>query len=86
VFLSHGLDERSEIRVWSRAVAATLLAGVVAKLLLTPSGALAVVSLFGRIASLLISVAGYFVVQRSVIAGIVLREATLIAITWLIDR
>ncbi len=67
-------------------MAATLLAGVVAKLLLTPSGALAVVSLFGRIASLLISVAGYFVVQRSVIAGIVLREATLIAITWLIDR
>ena len=33
VFLSHGLDERSEILVWIRAVATTLLAGVVAKLL-----------------------------------------------------
>ncbi len=86
VLLSHGLDERSEILVWIRAVAATLLAGVVAKLLLTPSGALAVVPLFGRVGSLLIGVAGYFVVRRSVIAGIILSEVTLIAITWLVDR
>jgi hypothetical protein len=86
VLLSHGLDERSEILVWIRAVAATLLAGVVAKLLLTPSGALAVVPLFGRVGSLLIGVAGYFVVRRSVIAGIILAEVTLIAITWLVDR
>jgi hypothetical protein len=86
VFLSHGLDERSEILVWIRAVATALLAGVVAKLLLTPSGALAVVPLFGRVGSLLIGVAGYFVVRRSVIAGVILGEATLIAITWLVDR
>lgn len=86
VFLSHGLDERSEILVWIRAVAATLLAGVVAKLLLTPSGALAVVPLSGRIGSLLVGVAGYFVVRRSVIAGVILGEATLIAIAWLVDR
>jgi hypothetical protein len=67
-------------------VAAALLAGVVAKLLLTPSGALAVVPLFGRVGSLLIGVAGYFVMRRSVIAGVILGEATLIAITWLVDR
>ncbi len=84
--LSHGLDERSEILVWIRAVATTLLAGVVAKLLLTPSGALAVVPLYGRIISLLIGLAGYFMMRRSVIAGIVLGEATLIATTWLVNR
>ena len=67
-------------------MAATLLAGVVAKLLLTPSGALAVVPLYGRVSSLLIGVAGYFMVRRSVIAGVVLGEATLIVITWLVAR
>lgn len=86
VFLSHGLDERSETLVWIRAVATTLLAGVVAKLLLTPSGALAVVPLYGRIISLLIGLAGYFMMRRSVIAGIVLGEATLIATTWMVNR
>ncbi len=86
VLLSHGLDERSEILVWIRAVATTLLAGVVTKLLLMPSGALAVVPLYGRIISLLIGLAGYFMMRRSVIAGIVLGEATLIATTWLVNR
>ena len=86
VLLSHGLDERSELLVWVRAVATTLLAGVVAKLLLTPSGALAVVPLYGRVGSLLIGLAGYFMMRRSVIAGVVLGEATLIATTWLVNR
>ena len=86
VFLSHGLDERSEILDWVRAVAITLLAGVVAKLLLTPSGALAVVPLYGRVGSLLIGLAGYFMMRRSVMAGIVLGEAALIATTWLVDH
>jgi hypothetical protein len=86
VLLSHGLDERSELLVWVRAVATTLLAGVVAKLLLTPSGALGVVPLYGRVGSVLIGLAGYFMMRRSVIAGIVLGEATLIATTWLVNR
>ena len=86
VFLSHGLDEHSEILIWVRAVATTLLAGVVAKLLLTPSGALAVVPLYGRVGSVLTGVAGYFMMRRSVIAGVIFGEATLIAITWLVDR
>ena len=41
VFAAHRLDEDSEILVFVRAVATALLAGIVAKLLLTPAGALA---------------------------------------------
>ncbi len=37
--LGRGIDENSEILVWVRAVASALLAGVVAKLTLTPTGA-----------------------------------------------
>ncbi len=48
VFLVRGLSEDAEILVWVRAVATALLAGVVAKLLLSPSGALAVVPILWR--------------------------------------
>ena len=49
VFLGRGIDENSEILVWVRAVASALLAGVVAKLILTPTGALATIPLFWRV-------------------------------------
>jgi len=36
--LARGLNEKSEIVMWSRAVATAILAGVIAKLILFPSG------------------------------------------------
>ena len=39
--MARGLDEDSEIVVWSRAVATAILAGVIAKLILFSAGALA---------------------------------------------
>jgi hypothetical protein len=83
VLFSHGLDERSEILVWIRAVAAALLAGVVAKLLFAPSGALATVPLHWRFGSLGVGLAGYFLARRSVITAIVLGESALITTTLL---
>ncbi len=43
LLLARGLDEDSEIVVWSRAVATAILAGVIAKLILFSSGALATI-------------------------------------------
>lgn len=82
VFLARGLDEGSEIIVWVRAVATTLLAGVVAKLLISPVGALAGVPLTGRFAGLLVGFAAYALVRRSVLAGIVAGEVFLVALAW----
>ena len=81
VFLSRGLNEQSEILKWVRAVAITLLAGVIAKLLFTPSGALATVPLAGRIAPILVGVATYFATRRAIV-GVLSGEAALIAIAW----
>lgn len=86
VFLSRGLDENAEILVWVRAVATTLLAGVVAKLLLNPSGALAAVPLAGRIASLAAGLAAFLVFRRSVIAGVIAGEALLVVLAALAAR
>ena len=81
VVLARGLDERSEILVWVRAVATTLLAGVVAKLLFAPTDPLATVPLAGRLASLLVGLLAFFALRRSVIAGVICGELALVAIT-----
>lgn len=78
VFAVKGLSEDSEILVWVRAVATALLAGVVAKLLLSPSGALAVVPSLWRWGALLGGCLAYFVFRRSIITGVVVGEALLI--------
>lgn len=79
VFLARGLDERSEVLVFVRAVATTLLAAVVAKLLLTPTGALALVPLVGRIGAIVAGLAAFFAFRRSVIAAIAIGEVVLVA-------
>ena len=49
--LARGLNEDSEIVVWSRAVATAILAAVIAKLILFPSGTLDNIPLAVRIAA-----------------------------------
>jgi branched-subunit amino acid transport protein len=81
VFLSRGLDEESEVLQWVRAVAITLLAGVIAKLLFSPSGALAVVPMVGRGGAILVGVAAFFATRRAIV-GVLAGEAALIALAW----
>lgn len=82
VLFSHRLGENAEVLAWVRAVATTLLAGVVAKLVLAPSSALASVPLPGRLAAIGAGLAAFALLRRSVIAGVVVGEATLVAIAW----
>jgi len=79
VFLARGLDESSPWLVWVRAVATALLAGVVAKLLLSPNGALAALPLWGRVGPLVIGMVAFFVFRRSVFAAIIVGQAAIIS-------
>ena len=83
ILLAGGLDERSDILVWVRAVATAILAGVIAKLTLTPSGALAATPVSIRLAAVAVGVAVFFALRRSVIAGVLAGEGTLIVGVWL---
>ena len=83
VFLSRGVGEESEILDWVRAVATTLLAGVVAKLLFLPAGALAAVPLAGRFGSLAVGLAAFLVFRRSLLAGVLVGETALATLAWL---
>ncbi len=76
--LARGVDESSEILVWVRAVATAVLAGVIGKLILFPAGALTTVPAPVRIAAACIGLLAFFLVRRSVFAGVAAGEAALI--------
>lgn len=78
VLAGRNLDENSDIMIWVRLVAAALVAGVVAKLLISPSGALVVIPLWWRLGALATGVATYWVARKSVLIGLVAGEAVLI--------
>ncbi len=83
IVVVHGLDERSELVIWVRAVATALLAGVVAKIVLFPPGGLADVQLPIRLSAIAVGFAAFLIARRSVFAGVVAGEAALILGAWL---
>lgn len=78
LLVSRGIDEGSEILIWVRAVATAILAAVAAQLILSSSGALAAIPIPIRIVAALVGFAGYFLIRRSVFAGVLAGEAALI--------
>jgi hypothetical protein len=79
IVLGRGLDEESEVILWVRAVATALVAGVVARIVLIPPGALADVPLSVRLAALGIGFLAFLLIRRSAFAGVLAGEAVLVA-------
>jgi hypothetical protein len=84
--LARGLDEDSEIVVWSRAVATAILAGVIAKLILFSSGALAAIPLPVRVGAAVCGFLAFLAVKRSVFVGVAVGEAALLVGGFLFVR
>jgi len=80
VFLAKDIREDAEILVFVRAVASALLAGVVAKLLIAPSGGLASIPAFWRGGAVVAGVMGFLAFRRSVFAGVLVGEAVLVIV------
>jgi hypothetical protein len=77
--MARGLNEDSELVVWSRAVATAILAGVIAKLILFPPGALAGLPLVLRVIAVGCGFAAFLLVKRSLFVGVAVGEAVLLA-------
>lgn len=77
-----GIDEGSEFLVWVRAVAAAILAGVIAQILISPPGALATVPDVVRYGAVAAGFAVYLAVRKSVFAGVVAGEIVVLAGKW----
>ena len=77
--LVRGLDEKSEVIVWVRAVATAMLAAVLAQLILSSSGALAAIPVWVRVGAACLGFVAFVLARRSVFLGVLTGEAALIA-------
>ncbi len=77
-----GVDESSEFLIWVRAVAAAILAGVIAQILISPPGALATVPDVVRYGAVVVGVAVFLLTRKSVFAGVVAGEIVVLAGKW----
>jgi Branched-chain amino acid transport protein (AzlD) len=78
IVLARGLDEDAEPVVWVRAVATAVLAGVIARIIVLPPGALAGVAMPVRVCAMALGFAGFLALRRSALAGIVIGEGALL--------
>lgn len=76
--LARGLNEDSEIVIWARAVATAIVAGVIAKLIVFPPGALLAIPLNVRVAATVCGFAAFLAIRRSVFVGVAAGEAALL--------
>ena len=81
--LARGLDEESEIVVWVRAVATAILAGIIAQLIITSTGALAATPLAVRLGAIAVGFVAFLAIRRSIFAGVLAGELVLVAGTWI---
>ncbi len=79
LFLVRGLDEKSQVIIWVRAVATAMLAGVLAQLVLSTTGALALIPVGVRVGAAVIGFAAFLIARRSVFAGVVAGELAVMA-------
>lgn len=82
VLFARGIDEESEIFMLVRAVATALVAAVIARLVLTPTGDLAAVPLLARIGACFAGYGFYLLARKSVFFGVLAGEAVIVAGAW----
>lgn len=86
VAFSRRIDANSPALEWVRAVATALLAGIVAKLIVAPPGALAAVPLALRVTALGVTLGIMLFDRRRVMLAVLAGEATLVAGAWWVLR
>lgn len=83
VAFSGRLTEASPVFTWVKAVATALVAGVIAQLILYPTGDLAATSLVLRLAAVAVGFAAFHLARHHVFAGVAAGEAAFVLGWWL---
>lgn len=81
VALGRNLSEDDAVFLWVRAVSTALVAGLVARLVVFPAGALETIPLWIRLASAAAAAGAYFVSGRSLGIGVVTGCGLLLALS-----
>jgi branched-subunit amino acid transport protein len=78
VFLSGRIQAESELFNWVGCVAYALVAGLISRIVIMPSGVLAQTMLPDRLAACALALAAYFLFRRNLFAGVGTGVVTLI--------
>ena len=76
--IGRDLDPQSEAFIWVRAVSSAIVAGLVARLVLFPTGALATIGGPTRVLAVAIGIAAFFVFRKSLGAGVAIGTLALL--------
>jgi hypothetical protein len=82
VLSANSISEDSTAMQLVRAIATALVAAVIARLVLYPSGSLAEIPSVARIGGLAVGFAVYYVARRSIVLGILASQIVLLAGAW----
>lgn len=77
--IGRDLDPNGEVFVWVRAVSSAIVAGLVARLVIFPTGAMAVMSGPTRYGAAIIGIAAFFVFRKNLGAGVAIGTLALLA-------
>jgi hypothetical protein len=83
---ARGINEESELFILARAIATAVLAGIIAKIVLFPPGALAAVPWQIRLGATACGLVGFLAMRKSVFAGVAIGEIVLVGGTVLAGR
>ncbi len=76
--IGRDLDPQSEGFIWVRAVSSAIVAGLVARLVVFPTGAMASVSAPMRYAAVIIGIAAFFAFRKNLGAGVAIGTLALL--------
>jgi len=83
VALSGRIDPEGPVFDWIACIAYALLAGLIARMILQPSGLLAEVALGQRVVAAAIAVAAFWLLRRSVMLGVAAGATALVGLVLL---
>lgn len=83
--VSSRVDEDGALFSWVKMVATALVAGLVAKLILSPTGGFALAPAWLRLTAVACGIAAYAIGRRSLALGVLTGELVLIVGVWSLD-
>nr|WP_306267362.1 AzlD domain-containing protein [Pararhizobium sp. IMCC3301] len=83
VFVGGALHNDSELLLWVKAVASALIAAVISKLILFPTGPLADTSVLLRVGAAAFGMIAFWLCKKNILVGVVAAEAVLLAALFL---
>jgi Branched-chain amino acid transport protein (AzlD) len=85
VLLSRGIDPQSSLMLWVKDVSTALVAALIARLLLEPTGALATIDSTVRFMAFGAGVAVYFLSRRHLAVALACAELMFFAMHWVLQ-